>query len=106
MTEIDTIFDGQQQDPATVLWTTSLDMGYWVALLSDPNEGYVIAKRDAPFVEVDGGPVRPVDYEDPMMEYFALGRPDAGQLGVALITALINNSDALIGSYIEQVMAR
>jgi hypothetical protein len=106
MTEIRTMFDDQERDPATVLWTTQLEDGEWVALLSDPHLNYVIAKRNAPFVEVDGGIVLPLDLGDLTMGYFSLGRPEAGQLGVALVTSLINNSDEIIGSYIDQLMAR
>ncbi|HUO37775.1 MAG TPA: hypothetical protein VMU34_08025 [Mycobacterium sp.] len=112
MTEIRVIDDGQEQDPATVLWIDQLDdggtgFGDWVALLSVPDMNYVIAKRVPPFaVDGDASFVPPLDFDDTDLEYFALGRPQAGQLAVALITALINNSDHLIDSYIEQIMAR
>jgi hypothetical protein len=40
------------------------------------------------------------------MDCVELGRPDAGQLALAIITALINNSNELINSYVQQMMAR
>jgi hypothetical protein len=105
--EIAVIFDFQVQDPATVLWSAADEDGHWVALLEVPIMwGYVIAKRDAPFIEIDGEPVRPLDFDDHTLEYFELARPEAGQLGIALVTALINNSDQLISSYSQQLRAR
>ena len=92
------LIDGvEQDDPIHVLWTTPVD-GYHVSLLSHPELNYVIVRRDEPFTDGQG-----LDYDDLGDCYIELGRPDAGQLALALITALINNSDQIINSYIERM---
>jgi hypothetical protein len=106
MTEIRVIDDGQEQYPAQVLWTARVD-GDYVALLSMGDAGYLFAKRRVPFVDDGDTPlIPPLDYDDRRLECFELGRPEAGQLAVALITAVINNSDQLIEFYTQQRMAR
>jgi hypothetical protein len=93
--------DEEQPDPAKVYWTAPTEDGYHVSLMSIPDVvGYTIARHGRPFT--DGQATRIRDLEYPCIE---LGRPDAGQLAVALITALINNSDQIINTYIAERMA-
>jgi hypothetical protein len=96
------VVDGEvQPDPVRVLWTSPVD-GDYVSLLSHPELNYVIVKTSESFT--DG---QDFDDEQALSGFeITLGRPDAGQLAIALITALINNSDQIIDSYIEQTMAR
>lgn len=93
--------DEEQSDKIHVLWTVPTDNG-WVSLLSHPELNYLILQHDEPFIDgqgLDGGDLG-------LGDCITLGRPDAGQLALALITALINNSDELINSYIERTIAR
>jgi hypothetical protein len=95
------LMDGEEdEDRIKVYWTAPTEDGH-ASLMSVPDEpGYVIAQHERPFT--DG---QAIDYES-LDAYFVLGRPEAGRFAVALITALIDNSDQIINSYIEERMAR
>jgi hypothetical protein len=97
------IVDGEvQQDSIEVLWTTPTEDGH-VSLMSHPELNYVIARHNDELTEGLA-----VDYEAFAynLEYVSLGRPEAGQLALALTTAVITNSDQIINSYIAERMAR
>lgn len=85
-----------------VLWAAQLETGDYVSLLVGVPDcsGYVFTVRDDPFTdgqETDGGELGTL---------FELGRPAAGQLAIALITALINNSDQIIDYYSNDVRSQ
>ena len=88
-------------DPIYVLWTGSQgDTGEYVSLLTGiPYEAYVLVKHDQPFNEG-------MEFHDGPDERISLNRPDAGQLAVALIKALIDGSEKLLDYYVQQQMAR
>ena len=91
--------DEESREPVRVWWTTALD-GYHASLITTPDiAGYTIVKHDKPFT--DGARL---DLGDLSVNYIELGRPDAGQLAVTLITLLINNSDQIIDHYIRGSM--
>ena len=98
------IDDGEvQPDPIHVLWTVPDQTGEHVSLITGyPGAAYLIVRHSFPFV--DGGEFRD-DGNFPGDLDIQLSRPDAGQLAVALITALIEGSDEIISSYIEEMMS-
>ncbi len=93
--------DDIQFDAAHLLWEATTDDGDWVGLLTIPELGYVIARRSESLY--DRGVI---SVEDLGSDYITLGRAAAGQLALALITALINNSDQIIDSYIQEIVTR
>jgi hypothetical protein len=91
-----------QPETAHVLWTEPNDNGLHVSLVLYGT--YFIVQHKEPFT--DGGNIDMFKFGGNVVNYIELGRPDAGTLAVALVTALIANSDQLIKSFIEQRMAR
>lgn len=88
-----------------VLWTMSLEPGGHMSLLSGlPHAvGYTFVIHDMPFTDgqtIDGDEFCP----EIIGTEIDLPRPEAGQLAIALVTALVNNSDQIIGHYIEDRM--
>jgi hypothetical protein len=88
------LIDGEERDdPALVLWTEPND-DHHASLLEIPDMGYVIVRHGEPFT--DGQPL------DLGIDYIELGRGAAGRFAVALIAALINNSEQIIAQFIDQ----
>lgn len=92
----------EQDDPAMMLWTAPID-GYYTSdddyhtsLLEIPRMGYVIVRHKEPLTAGQAH-----DFKD---NYSELGRRDAGRFVIALLTALIRNSDELVATYIDQVI--
>jgi hypothetical protein len=88
------LIDGlEHEDPARVLWTSER-LGRHASLIEIPEMGYVVVHHDRPLTGE-----QPIHFED---NYIELGRHDAGQFAIALLTALITNSDELIASFLDK----
>lgn len=82
-------------EEAEVLWEEQTD-GDWVSLLLIPRMGYVITCRESSIREA-----KILGFEELGLDWINLGRPEAGRLAVALMSALIGNGEEIIADLIE-----